>query len=128
MSMKYLSQEWADAMSTLIAEDTDMRMYAKGQEVLIRLQVEGKPERGNGFYLWFTGGRLSIMLNAPREPDATGKITYENGAKLMRGELKGSVAMMTGKLKVDGDVVKVLRAGNSLQHLPSIAEKLDVEY
>lgn len=128
MSVKYLSKDWADAMSSAIAEDQDMRMYAKGQEILIRLQVEGKPDQGDGFYLWFADGQVSIVLEAPREPDATGTISYENGAKLMRGELKGSVAMMTGKLKVDGDVVKVLRAGNGLQHLPVIAETLDVEY
>lgn len=54
-------------------------------------------------------GRLEAHDGVAESPDVTVRTTDDNLLKLLRGELSPSVAFMTGKLKVNGDLMLAQR-------------------
>ena len=56
------------------------------------------------------GGRLHVSKELPEgvKPSCTATVSLENVEKMMSGHLNPVVALMTGRIKVDGDIAKLL--------------------
>jgi putative sterol carrier protein len=55
-------------------------------------------------HLCIEDGRCSVHQGPAEHPDLDITISDENFVKLMQGELNGVMALMSGKLQVDGDL------------------------
>jgi putative sterol carrier protein len=61
-------------------------------------------------------------------PDATIRQSYETAAGLARRETNPVMAFMTGKIKVDGDMGRLMAMQGILSKLADVMGTLDVEY
>lgn len=62
-------------------------------------------------YATISDGRCSVDQGQADAPDVTLTIDDEDLIALLKGELDGMSAFMTGKLKVDGDMMRAQQIG-----------------
>jgi putative sterol carrier protein len=119
--VSYLSPEWRDeAERRLKAELSPERMnYVSASMSNI---YHDCPDGGTRYlYFCFTEGAFTELLLGEDEPPAAEfRITgsYDTFARISRAELGSQKALMTGKLKLKGNMVKALK-------LASIADRLN---
>ena len=61
-------------------------------------------------------------------PDATITQDYDTAVALWRNELTATAAYMSGKIKVSGDLMKLMQMQGVFGTLPGAVSSLDVEY
>ncbi len=119
--LQYLTEEWrAEAEKRLKAELTPEKMnHITSSMSNIYLDCPGG---GSKFLLFrFENGALAeIALGTGEPPQAEFQIsgTYEVFAQISRAELGAQKALMTGKLRLKGNMIKALK-------LAAIADRLN---
>ncbi|HYH27338.1 MAG TPA: SCP2 sterol-binding domain-containing protein, partial [Actinomycetota bacterium] len=61
-------------------------------------------------------------------PDATITQDYQTAVGLWRNEINATQAYMSGKIKVTGDLMKLMALQGVFGKLPEAIKELDVEY
>jgi putative sterol carrier protein len=102
---KYLTQEWLDEARKL-AEDQPVR---PGATARIQYHTTGGPE-GDVRYYWILedGKLLDSQLGDIPDADFTLTMTYEDASKVQKGELDANAAFMQGRMKVSGNMAKLM--------------------
>ena len=102
---KYLSQEWLDEGRKL-AEDQPVR---PGATARIQYHTTGGPD-GDVKYYWVLedGKLLESNLGELSDPDFTLTMSYEDAVKVQKGELDPNAAFMQGRMKVSGNMAKLM--------------------
>ncbi len=102
---KWLTQEWLDK-SLELARDQPER---PGSNVHLQYVVTDGPD-GDIFYYWIVvDGRLSeCRLGELADAEVTLTQTYDDAMAVQRGELDATAAFMQGRIKVAGDVGKLM--------------------
>jgi hypothetical protein len=103
---KYLTQEWLDDVRELAASQP----ARPGATAAIQWVVGGAPG-GDVKYWWrLEDGRLLENGLGPLvDPDITLTFTYEDARKVQEGELDPNAAFMQGRMKVAGDLGKLMQ-------------------
>lgn len=127
MSVKFLSDEWAQALKAELNESEDFRQAAAGHKATIQQIITGAD--GTTHY-WITigDGKIDLGVGDIDGEDATITQSYDSAAALARGELSPVTAFMTGKLKIAGNMGMILGLQGALAQLPPAMAKIDVEY
>jgi putative sterol carrier protein len=60
--------------------------------------------------------------------DVTVKQSYETAAAISKGELNTQTAFMTGKLKVSGNLAKLMMHQGAIQQWGAAVSDIEVEY
>ena len=102
---KYLSQEWLDE-SRKMAEDQPVR---PGATAKMQYVVTGGPD-GDIKYYWVLedGKLLESQLGEIADGDFTLTMTYDDAKKVQQGELDPNAAFMQGRMKVTGNMAKLM--------------------
>lgn len=102
---KYLSQEWLDEGRKL-AESQPER---PGATARMQYVVTGGPD-GDVRYYWVleSGKLLESQLGEITDADFTLTQSYEDSAKVQKGELDANAAFMQGRVKVTGNMAKLM--------------------
>ena len=102
---KYLSQEWLDE-SRKLAEDQPVR---PGATAKMQYVVSGGPE-GDVKYYWVLedGKLLDSQLGEAADADFTLTMSYDDAKKVQQGELDPNAAFMQGRMKVTGNMGKLM--------------------
>lgn len=103
---KYLSQEWLDEGRKL-AEGQPER---PGASARMQYVVTGSPE-GDIKYYWVleNGKLLESQLGELSDPDFTMTMSYDDSVKIQKGELDPNAAFMQGRMKVSGNMGKLMQ-------------------
>jgi len=103
---KYLSQEWLDEAREL-AKDQPER---PGASAKMQYVVAGGPD-GDVKYYWVleNGKLLEASLGEIADPDFTMSMGYADSVAIQKGELDANAAFMQGKVKVAGDMAKLMQ-------------------
>ena len=103
---KYLSQEWIDETRAL-AEGQPER---PGASARMQYVVTGGPDGDIKYYWILADGKLleSSLGDAP-EPDFTMTLSYDDSVKVQKGELDANAAFMQGRMKVAGNMAKLMQ-------------------
>jgi putative sterol carrier protein len=102
---KYLSQEWLDEFVKL-AEDQPPR---PGATVKIQYKATNGPDGDIDYYWIINEGKFEdAKLGTVDGADFTMTSAYEDTAKVQRGELDATAAFMQGKMKVSGNMAKMM--------------------
>jgi putative sterol carrier protein len=102
---QYLSQEWLDEFVSL-AVDQPTR---PGATVKIQYKVTGGPAGDIEYYWVIDEGKFVDAKLGPIEgPDFTMTSTYDDAAKMQKGEIDATAAFMQGKIKVAGNMAKMM--------------------
>ena len=102
---KYLSQEWLDLQRELAQEFPER----PGATARMQYVVTGAPE---GDVKYFTvienGTMLENQLGEDSAAEFTLSSTYDDSVKILKGELDANAAFMQGKMKVTGNMGKLM--------------------
>jgi putative sterol carrier protein len=125
--LRFLSQEWAEAMRERLNADQEFRSGVAGKQARIQ-QVVTAAGGEHRYWIRIEGGGIDLGVGDIEEPDATVTQPYEVAAGMMRREMSPVTAFMMGKLRVDGDLTLLLGLQEPFSRLPEVAASLDVEY
>jgi putative sterol carrier protein len=103
---KYLTQEWLDE-SRELAKDQPERAGASAK---MQYVVTGAPD-GDVKYYWVLedGKLLESQLGEIADADFTLTSTFDDSVAIAKGELDANAAFMQGKMKVTGNVGKLMQ-------------------
>ena len=102
---KYLTQEWLDE-SRAMAESQPERPGATARMQYI---VTGTPD-GDVHYYWIleNGKLLDSQIGDLPDADFSMSLTYDDSLKIQRQELDANAAFMQGRIKVNGNMAKLM--------------------
>lgn len=123
--MKFLTDEWAAAVTEALRADENFKNSAN---LSLQFVVTDGPDGDATFYMDATGDEPIQAMGTMEDPDVTITSTYENASKIFKGELNTQMAFMTGKIKVAGNMAKLMTQQAALGHYANAVSKLDVEY
>ena len=103
---KFLSQEWLDEGRAL-AKDQPER---PGAPAKMQYVVSGGPD-GDIKYYWVleNGKLLESKVGEISDADFTLTLTYDDSVKVQKGELDANAAFMQGRMKVTGNMGKLMQ-------------------
>ena len=102
---KYLSQEWLDE-SRKLAEGQPER---PGATARMQYVVTGAPEGDIRYYWILENGKLQeSKLGDLPDAEVTLTQSYEDAVKIQKGELDANAAFMQGRVKVTGNMAKLM--------------------
>jgi len=127
VSVKFLSDEWADALKAELNRSETFRQAAAGQKATIQQVITGA-EGETHYWITIADGQIDLGVGDIEGEDATITQSYESAAALAKGELSPITAFMTGKLKIGGNMGMILGLQGALAQLPAAMATIDVEY
>jgi putative sterol carrier protein len=74
----------------------------QGFESIVQYDIHG--DAGGTYQHFFHDGKLTIKEGVEASPIVTMQMSYDNFKKSLLGKLSGSMALLTGKVKVKGDI------------------------
>lgn len=102
---KYLSQEWLDLQKELGQEFPER----PGATARMQYVVTGAPEGDVKYYTVIDNGKmLENALGEDPQAEFTLTSTYDDSVKVLKGELDANAAFMQGKMKVAGNMGKLM--------------------
>jgi len=102
---KYLTQEWLDNQRELAQEFPER----PGATARMQYHVTGGPQ-GDIDYFWVLENGTLLQSELGRDPDAdfTLTLSYDDSVKMQKGELDPNAAFMQGRMKVTGNMGKLM--------------------
>ena len=127
MSMKFLSEEWAQAVMEAVNANDEFAKAAGASQA--RLQQVIKTADGETHY-WTTveDGKLGLGLGDLDNVDATITQNYDTAVALAKREINPVTSFMMGKIKIDGNMGMLMGLAGALGKLADAMATLDVEY
>lgn len=129
MAVKYLSEDWAKEVNNRLQSSEAVLNAAKGQSVTIQQVVTDVPDRGEiKYYFKLTDGQPEVGIGEIDSPEATITQIYETAVAVAKGELNAQNAFMQGKLKITGNLMKLMQLQGFFQALGVAVGDLGTEY
>jgi len=128
VAVKFLSEEWAQAVTEALNSHDGFKSAIGNADLSLQFNVTEGPEGDISYYLKASGGQAEVALGTLENPDVTVGQTYDTAAAISRGELNTQTAFMTGKLKVSGNLAKLMMHQSAIQQWGNAVEGIDVEY
>ena len=130
-NITYLSPEWtAEAHRRLKEELTPEKMkYVTSSMVTFYENCPDGKDRAL-FYRFVDGVCSELAISEGEPPDAEFRITgdYETFARISRAELGSRAALMTGKLKLHGNMVKALSLSAVVDRMNKVLATIPAKY
>jgi len=102
---KFLTQEWLDEVTSLAADQPER----PGASARMQYVLTGRPEGDLKYYWILEDGKLTEnKLGEVADADFTMTLTYDDAIKVQQGELDPNAAFMQGRMKVTGDLAKLM--------------------
>ena len=127
MGVKFLSEEWAQEVNKALGENDAFKSAAGSQSAKLQ-QVVNTPEGEKKYFFKLEGGNAEVGTGEIDNPEATITQDYETAVALSKNEMTGTAAYMSGKLKVQGDLMKLMQLQGIFNTLPQVVSGIDVEY
>ena len=128
MASKFLSDEWAGEVSAILNSHPGFKSAIANADLGIVYNVTGTPSGDISYFLKTTGGTADLGLGTLEAPDVTVGSTYDTAAAISKGDLNTQTAFMTGKLKVGGNLAKLMMHQAVINQWAAAVKDMEVEY
>jgi putative sterol carrier protein len=125
---KFLTEEWANDVTRALNNHEGFKNAIGGADLAIQFGTEDGPDGDVDYYLNSSGGTTNVAIGSLEDPDVTVKQSYDTAVAISKGELNTQTAFMTGKLKVSGNLAKLMMHQSAVQQWGAAVTELDVEY
>jgi putative sterol carrier protein len=127
VGVKFLTEEWAQAVTEALNANDAFKQAAAGKTVKIQ-NVVAAPDGEQRYFLDLEGGTAKVSMGDLPDAEATLSSDYDTAAAMSRNELNATAAYMSGKLKIQGDLMKLMQLQGLFNTLPQAIKTIDVEY
>ncbi|MQB01397.1 MAG: hypothetical protein GEU78_14080 [Actinobacteria bacterium] len=129
MAVKFLSEEWATTMTDALNSSEDFQKAAAGQSAKLQQVVTDTPDGGEAkYYFELDGGKAQVAVGELADAEATISQNYETAVAITKSELNAQNAFMQGKLKISGNMMKLMQLQGVFNAMPKAASDVEVEY
>lgn len=130
MHTKFLSTEWAQAATDALRRHIPFSTAIEGVGgVSMQFEVSDTPPGANStYYLRVADGTAAIEIGTIKKADVSVTTDYGTAAAISKGDLNIQTAFFSGKLKVSGNLAKLMLHQSALGHLATAVSSLDVEF
>ena len=125
---KFLSEEWVNEVTAALSGHQGFKNAIGDADLGIQFSTEDAPDGGVDYYLSASGGGATMALGTLDGADVTVKQSYDTAVAISKGELNTQTAFMTGKLKVSGNLAKLMMHQAAIMQWGVAVGELDVEY
>lgn len=127
MSVKFLSEEWAEALKTALNADQAFRTAAVSSSARIQ-QVITQDGGETRYWIVIADGTIDMGIGDLDTVDATITESYDSAVALSKGELNAVTAFMTGKIRIAGNMGMLMGLQAALSRLPPAMSSIQTEY
>ena len=129
MGVRFLSADYMEAATDLLASDAGFQGKIGSTELGLQFEVDETPSgEVITYFLQVSGGLAAMKLGALDAPDATIKSSLATATSISRGDLNVQMALMTGKIKVDGSMAVLMLNQGLLMQWGQSMSGLDIDY
>ena len=129
MAVKFLSEEWASEITQALNSSEDFKRAASSQQVKIQQVVTDTPDGGDAkYYFKLDNGSAEVALGELSDAEATISQNYETAVAITKSELNAQQAFMQGKLKISGNMMKLMQLQGVFNAMPKAVSGIDVVY
>lgn len=129
--LRYLSPEWRDAVEDRLKTDLTPEKMNFISSSMANVYT-GCPDKKEHFLFFeFENGLLkSLATGTGQVPDAEFRIigSYEVFARISRSDLGSHKALMTGKLKLKGNMIKALKLASVADRINKVISTIDTQF
>lgn len=125
---KFLSEEWASDVTSALNNHEGFKNAIGAADLGIQFHTEGGSDGDVDYYLKSSGGTSNMAIGTLDDADVTVKQSYETATAIAKGDLNTQTAFMTGKLKVSGNLAKLMMHQAAIQQWGAAVSELDVDY
>ena len=129
--LKYLSPEWTEEVFSRTREQLTPEKMKRITSSMLTVYTNCPDGKARAVYYRIDKGVVTeVSLKEGEMPKAEFTITadYEHFARISRGELKARSALMSGKMKLKGPLVKALRLSPLVDRLNEVIARIPTEY
>jgi putative sterol carrier protein len=128
LTVRFLTPDWAAAVASALNSHSGFKTAIGNADLGIAFNVSGAPEGDVTYYLKTSGGQAELALGSLDNADVTVGSTYETASAISKGELNTQTAFMTGKLKVGGNLAKLMMHQSAINQWAAAVKGIEVEY
>ena len=129
MGVKFLSEEWAKEITSALNSSDDFKKAASGQQAKLQQVVTDAPDGGESkYYFNLQEGNAEVSLGELPDAEATITQNYETAVGIAKQEINAQNAFMQGKLKISGNMMKLMQLQSVVNAMPKAVSDVDVEY
>jgi putative sterol carrier protein len=129
MAVKFLSEEWAQEVTNALNSSDEFQSAASGQQVKLQQVITDAPDGGeHKYYFELDGGKVNIGIGELADAEATLTQSYEVAVAITKQELNAQNAFMQGKLKISGNMMKLMQLQGVFNAMPKAVDGVEVEY
>ncbi len=125
---EFLSEDHMVAGTAALNEDAGFAAAMNGVELSLQFNVTEAPGGEIDYYLTVGDGAAVLALGAFDDADASVGSDYDTAAAIAKGELNVQMAFMTGKIKVGGNMAKVMMYQGLINEFARVSSTLDLDF
>ena len=128
MAVKFLTEGWATAVNDSLNSHEGFKSAIGTSNLALQFQTKDGPDGDIDYYLKTAGGNVEFALGDLDDADVTVSQSYDTAAGISQGSINVQTAFMTGKLKVQGNLAKLMMHTQAVAQWQAANKDLDVEY
>jgi putative sterol carrier protein len=126
---KFLTEEWLEALTGAMNLHEGFRDAIADVDLTLQFEVTDPPEGQLARYFVAVGdGIASAGAGDAEGADATITSSYDTAVAISKGDLNTQMAFMTGKVKVGGNMGKLMMHQALLGQFAAAASGVEIEY
>lgn len=125
---KFLTDEWAAAVVAAVNGSDDVKAALAGVDLTIQQVVTGAPGGETKYWTKLRASGIDAAMGETSDPDVVITQDYDTAAAQDRGELNAQAAFMQGKLKITGNMGKLLQNQKAVSAMGPVLAEVPTEY
>lgn len=124
----FLSEEHMTEGTAALNADAGFQGAMANVDLGLQFDVTDAPAGAIDYYLSVGDGTAAMALGTLDDADASVSSDYETAAAIAKGELNVQMAFMTGKIKVGGNMAKVMMYQGLINEFARVSSTLDLDF
>jgi len=128
MAVQFLSPEWLSEMTVALENHAGFQEAIRGVDMSVQFEVADAPSGDTGYHLMITPQAVTIALGLREDLDITIRQNYATAAAIMAGDLSVQAAFISGRIKVSGNLAKLMVHRAGVEQWLEAVSHIEVEY
>ena len=125
---KFLSEDHMAVGTDALNADSGFQSAMASVDLGLQFVVTDGPDGNVDYYLQVGDGAANLALGELEGADASVTSDYETSVAISKGEMNVQMAFMTGKIKVGGNMAKIMMNQGLLNEFARVQSGLDIDY